>query len=76
MLEVKPVTNPIHMAKAPHWDEQAQALYFVNVNESEIHKYHEASGNHTFAKVSKYTEGAAGKHHHSAEPAKKGCFRS
>ena len=57
-IEVKAVTKklksekgPFMVGEGPHWDVKTQALYFVDVFNGFIHKYHPETGSHTQAKV-------------------------
>lgn len=48
--------NPVEYASAPFWSKRKNALYFVNVYKSEIHKYDPEKRFHTCAKVGMYVK--------------------
>ncbi|KAL4709741.1 hypothetical protein ACJJTC_005544 [Scirpophaga incertulas] len=49
--QVEAVTQPVQLGEGPHWDDAAQALYFVSIFDRSIHKYVPATGHHTSAKL-------------------------
>ncbi|XP_013189498.1 regucalcin [Amyelois transitella] len=49
--KVQKITDPLVLGEGPHWDERAQALYFVSIHEQTIHKYVPETGEHTKTKV-------------------------
>lgn len=53
-LEITILTPPFSLAEGPHWDEKTQALYFVDIYASTVHKYVPENDQHTYAKVRKY----------------------
>ncbi|XP_014356902.2 regucalcin-like [Papilio machaon] len=50
-VSVKKVTEPVLIGEGPHWDAEAQALYFVSIDEMTIHKYVPETGLHTKTKL-------------------------
>jgi sugar lactone lactonase YvrE len=46
----KIVANKI-LAEGPHWDHDAQALYYVDIQGHSIHKYVPATNKHTTVKI-------------------------
>lgn len=42
-LKVEPITPKLHLPKGPHWDENTQTLYFVDMFKGTIHSYNPAS---------------------------------
>ncbi|CAG9132580.1 unnamed protein product [Plutella xylostella] len=49
--QVEVVVGPVTLGEGPHWDDAAQALYFVSIFDYTIHKYVPATGKHTSAKL-------------------------
>ncbi|XP_065221323.1 regucalcin-like isoform X2 [Planococcus citri] len=45
------ITKPLELGEGPHWDSNSKALYFVDMYNSEIHKYLPESNLHTSAVV-------------------------
>lgn len=50
-VQVKTVAGPLEYGYAPFWYEKTRALYFVNVYQSEVHKYNPVTKEHTIARV-------------------------
>ncbi|KAJ2950861.1 hypothetical protein O0L34_g5220 [Tuta absoluta] len=48
---VEAVTEPVTLGEGPHWDHDAQLLYFVSIFDNSIHRYEPATGHHTRAKL-------------------------
>lgn len=51
---VEPVTEPVWLGEGPHWDHEAQALYFVSIFDHTVHKYVPSTGKHTKAKLGEF----------------------
>jgi sugar lactone lactonase YvrE len=52
--KVEQISAPMVLGEGPHWDHDAQVLYFVDIKSSTIHKYVPATNKHTTVKISKY----------------------
>ncbi|XKL61908.1 hypothetical protein PGB90_001741 [Kerria lacca] len=50
-VKITRVTTPLVLGEGPHWDERTKSLYFVDIDESTIHKYTPETDVHTYAKV-------------------------
>lgn len=50
-LKITTVTPPVELAEGPHWDESTQALYFVDIWKSTIHRYIPESDQYTCTKI-------------------------
>lgn len=53
-VKITRVTTPLVLGEGPHWDERTKSLYFVDIDESTIHKYTPETDVHTYAKVGKF----------------------
>jgi sugar lactone lactonase YvrE len=42
------------LGEGPHWDHDAQALYYVDIKEATIHKYVPSTYRHTAVKIGMY----------------------
>lgn len=51
---VSVLQGPLDYADAPFWHDKTNSLYYVNVYQSEIHKYDPETHRHAFAKVGMY----------------------
>jgi sugar lactone lactonase YvrE len=51
---VEQISAPVTLGEGPHWDHNAQALYYVNIDDANIHKYVPATNKHTTLKIGMY----------------------
>jgi sugar lactone lactonase YvrE len=42
------------LGEGPHWDHNAQALYYVDIRDATIHKYVPSTNRHTAVKIGMY----------------------
>ena len=47
------VTAPVKLGEGPHWCHEEQALYYVDIFEQTIHRYHPGTKNHSQLSVGK-----------------------
>jgi sugar lactone lactonase YvrE len=52
--KVEKISAPVTLGEGPHWDHNAQALYYVNINGATFHKYIPATNKHTTLKIGMY----------------------
>jgi sugar lactone lactonase YvrE len=52
--KVEQISAPLLLGEGPHWDHDAQALYYVDIKSSTVHKYVPATKKHTAVKVGMY----------------------
>lgn len=53
MAMVKAVTEPVWLGEGPHWDANEQALFFVSIFDSSVHKYSPLVGGHSSSLLGK-----------------------
>jgi hypothetical protein len=53
-LKVEQISAPAILGEGPHWDHNAQALYYVDILGHTIHKYVPAINKHTTVKIGMY----------------------
>nr|XP_034829408.1 uncharacterized protein LOC117986645 [Maniola hyperantus] len=49
--KVEKITDQLLLGEGPHWDDRQQALFFVDIRNCSIHKYHLATKQHTKTKL-------------------------
>jgi sugar lactone lactonase YvrE len=49
--KVEQISAPAIVGEGPHWDHKAQALYYVDIKSSAVHKYVPATSKHTIVKI-------------------------
>lgn len=49
--KVEQISGPAILGEGPHWDHNAQALYYVDIESSAVHKYVPATNKHTTVKI-------------------------
>jgi sugar lactone lactonase YvrE len=52
--KVEQISAPAILGEGPHWDHNAQALYYVDINSPSVHKYVPATNKHTMVKIGMY----------------------
>jgi sugar lactone lactonase YvrE len=52
--KVETISAPATLGEGPHWDHNAQALYYVDITAATIHKYVPATNKHTTLKIGMY----------------------
>ena len=52
--KVEQISAPAVLGEGPHWDHNAQALYYVDIKSSAVHKYVPATNKHTKVKIGMY----------------------
>lgn len=52
--KVEQISAPVIVGEGPHWDHSAQALYYVDIKSSAVHKYVPATNKHTTVKIGMY----------------------
>lgn len=50
-LKVEQIDAPTTLGEGPHWDHNAQALYYVDIKDATIHKYVPSTNRHTAVKI-------------------------
>jgi sugar lactone lactonase YvrE len=53
-LKVEKISAPTILGEGPHWDHDAQALYYVDIKNATIHKYVPAENKHKTLKIGMY----------------------
>jgi len=49
--KVEQISGPSILGEGPHWDHNAQVLYYVDIHGYSIHKYVPATKKHTTVKI-------------------------
>jgi sugar lactone lactonase YvrE len=49
--KVEQISTPVTLGEGPHWDHNVQALYYVDIKSSTVHKYIPATNKHTAVKI-------------------------
>jgi sugar lactone lactonase YvrE len=49
--KVEQISAPVILGEGPHWNHDAQVLYYVDITGSTIHKYVPATNKHIEVKV-------------------------
>ncbi|XP_069191112.1 regucalcin-like [Procambarus clarkii] len=44
---VEAVTKPVFLGEGPHWATREHALYYVDIFQQDVHRFHPATGNHS-----------------------------
>lgn len=52
---IQQITPPLELGEEPHWDNETQVLYFVDVKGKDLFKYDPQSGDITSLHFGKYT---------------------
>jgi sugar lactone lactonase YvrE len=52
--KVEQISTPVTLGEGPHWDHNAQALYYVDIKGSTIHKYVPTTNKETVVKIGMY----------------------
>jgi sugar lactone lactonase YvrE len=52
--KVEQIDAPTTLGEGPHWDQDAQALYYVDIRAATIHKYVPSTNKHTEVKIGMY----------------------
>jgi sugar lactone lactonase YvrE len=52
--KVEQISASMTLGEGPHWDQNSQALYYVNIEDANIHKYVPATNKHTTLKIGMY----------------------
>lgn len=55
-LKVEQISAPAILGEGPHWDHNAQALYYVDILGHTIHKYVPTTNKHTTVKIGMYCQ--------------------
>ena len=51
---VKVVSERLTLGEGPHWDEETQSLYFVDIFGQAVHKYVPSTNTHTKVNIGKF----------------------
>jgi sugar lactone lactonase YvrE len=49
--KVEQISAPVTIGEGPHWDHNAEVLYYVDILGSTVHKYVPATSKHTVVKI-------------------------
>ncbi|XP_021924409.1 regucalcin-like isoform X2 [Zootermopsis nevadensis] len=49
--KIEQISAPVILGEGPHWDHDAQALYYIDIKGSTVHKYVPATNTHTTVKI-------------------------